>query len=71
VITAVYILRTIAKVLYGPLQDKRHIALPDATWYEKVSAVTLIVFIVAIGMYPLGISEMIRESLLPIVAKLI
>ena len=71
VITAVYILRTIAKVLYGPLQDSRHAGLPDATWYEKVSAVTLIAFIVAMGMYPFGISEMIRESLIPIVSKLI
>jgi len=71
VITAVYILRTIAKVLYGPLQDSRHTGLPDATWYEKVSAVTLIAFIVAMGMYPFGISEMIRESLIPIVSKLI
>jgi NADH-quinone oxidoreductase subunit M len=71
VITAVYILRTIAKILYGPLQDSRHANLPDATWYEKMSAVCLIVCIVAIGIYPSGISGMIRESLLPIIEKLI
>jgi len=71
VITAVYILRTIAKFLYGPLQDSRHANLPDATWYEKVSAVTLIVCIAAIGMFPFGISDMIRNSLLPIIEKLI
>jgi NADH-quinone oxidoreductase subunit M len=71
VITAVYILRTIAKILYGPLQDSHHAHLPDATWYEKVSVVTLIVGIAAIGIYPFGISEMIRNSLLPIIARLI
>jgi NADH-quinone oxidoreductase subunit M len=71
VITAVYILRTVAKILYGPLQDSHHAHLPDATWYEKVSTVGLIVCIAAMGMYPFGISEMIRNSLLPIIEKLI
>jgi NADH-quinone oxidoreductase subunit M len=71
VITAVYILRTVGKILYGPLQDSHHAHLPDAAWYEKVSAVGLIIAIAAIGMYPFGISEIIRNSLLPIIEKLI
>jgi NADH-quinone oxidoreductase subunit M len=71
VITAVYILRTIAKFLYGPLQDSNHAHLPDATWYEKISAVTLIAGIAAIGLYPFWISDMIRNSLLPVIEKLI
>jgi len=71
VITAVYILRTIGKILYGPVQDAHHLHLTDAAWYEKVSAVGLIIAIVAIGMYPFGISDVIRESLLPVIEKLI
>ena len=70
VITAVYILRTVGKILYGPVQDQHHIGLPDAAWYEKVSAVVLIVAIAFIGMYPFGVSEMIKESLIPVIAKL-
>ncbi len=70
VITAVYILRTVGKILYGPIQDTHHIGLPDAAWYEKVSVVVLIVGIVFIGMLPLGISDLISDSLTPIVAKL-
>lgn len=70
VITAVYILRTVGKILYGPVQDEHHIGLPDAVWYEKVSIVVLIISIAFIGMYPFGISEMISESLTPIIAKL-
>jgi NADH-quinone oxidoreductase subunit M len=70
VITAVYILRTVGKVLYGPVQDRHHIGLPDATWYEKVSVVVLIVGIVFIGMYPFGVSGIISDSLSPIIAKL-
>ncbi|MDR1527341.1 MAG: NADH-quinone oxidoreductase subunit M [Dysgonamonadaceae bacterium] len=70
VITAVYILRTVGKILYGPVQDKHHIGLPDAAWYEKVSVVVLIVGIVFIGMYPSGVSGIISDSLNPIIAKL-
>ncbi|MDR0233053.1 MAG: NADH-quinone oxidoreductase subunit M [Dysgonamonadaceae bacterium] len=70
VITAVYILRTVGKILYGPVQDQHHIGLPDAKWYEKVSTVGLIVAIAAIGMYPFGVSEIISNSLLPIIEKL-
>jgi NADH-quinone oxidoreductase subunit M len=71
VITAVYILRTVGKILYGPVQDEHHLHLPDAAWYEKVSTVCLIVAIAAIGMYPLGVSDIIRDSLIPIIGKLI
>ncbi len=70
VITAVYILRTVGKILYGPVQDEHHIGLPDATWYEKVSAVGLIVAIAAMGLYPSGVSEIISNSLAPIIEKL-
>jgi NADH-quinone oxidoreductase subunit M len=70
VITAVYILRTVGKILYGPVQDQHHIGLPDAAWYEKVSVVCLIVAIAFIGMYPSGASDIISNSLSPIIAKL-
>jgi NADH-quinone oxidoreductase subunit M len=70
VITAVYILRTVGKILYGKVQDPHHLSLSDAAWYERVSVVCLIVFIAFIGMYPLGISNMINESLTPIIAQL-
>jgi NADH-quinone oxidoreductase subunit M len=70
VITAVYILRTVGKILYGPVQDQHHIGLPDAHWYEKVSVVCLIVAIAFIGMYPSGASDIISDSVTPIITKL-
>ncbi len=70
VITAVYILRTVGKILYGPVQDDHHLGLPDATWYEKVSAIGLIICIAAIGMYPSGVSDMVNRSLLPVIERL-
>ncbi|GMO37097.1 MAG: NADH-quinone oxidoreductase subunit M [Candidatus Azobacteroides pseudotrichonymphae] len=70
VITAVYILRTIGKVFYGTIQNRHHIGLSDAVWYEKVSIICLIIAISFIGMYPLGVSEIVSNSLVSIVAKL-
>jgi len=70
VITAVYILRTVGKILYGPVQDRHHIGLPDAAWYEKVSTFGLIIAITAMGMLPFGVSRMISDSLLPVIEKL-
>jgi NADH-quinone oxidoreductase subunit M len=70
VITAVYILRTVGKILYGPVQDPHHLHLTDAAWYEKISAAGLIVFIAVLGMYPSGVAGLIRYSLEPIIARL-
>jgi NADH-quinone oxidoreductase subunit M len=71
VITAVYILRVVGKILYGPVQDKHHEELTDATWWERVSVVTLIIAIIALGSLPLWISNMIHDSLIPVVNQLL
>ncbi|MDR0874142.1 MAG: NADH-quinone oxidoreductase subunit M [Prevotellaceae bacterium] len=63
VITAVYILRVVGKILYGEVQDKHHLELTDAVWYEKVSVVGLIVCVAAMGCFPGWISDIIRGSL--------
>ncbi|GHT11438.1 NADH dehydrogenase subunit M [Bacteroidia bacterium] len=70
VITAVYILRTVGKILFGAVHNEHHLTLTDAAWYERVSVVGLIIFIVALGMLPFFASEMIGESLAGIVARL-
>ena len=67
VITAVYILRVVGKLLLGPVQDDHHRQLTDAAWWERLSTVTLIVCIAAIGCFPNWISETIQHSFLPIV----
>jgi len=63
VITAVYILRVVGKILYGEVQDEHHKTLTDATWFERLAVVTLIVSIAGIGFFPSFVSEMIRNSL--------
>ena len=63
VITAVYILRVVGKLLYGKLQNEHHRELTDAVWYERLSAITLIVGVAAIGMAPGWISNLISDSM--------
>lgn len=70
VITAVYILRVVGKLLLGKVQDEHHRQLTDATWWERLSTITLIVFIAAIGCFPNWISETIQHSFVPIIENL-
>jgi NADH-quinone oxidoreductase subunit M len=71
VITAVYILRVVAILLLGPIKDHHFDNLGDAKWFERVSVLTLMAGIIYIGMAPLGLASMIKESLMPIVDKLL
>ena len=60
VITAVYILRVVGKLLLGPVQDEHHLALTDAEWWERTATVTLIVSVAAIGCFPDFFADLIR-----------
>jgi len=60
VITAVYILRVVGKLLLGPVQDKHHLELTDATWWERSSTVILILCVAAIGCFPNFFEDLIR-----------
>lgn len=65
VITAVYILRVVGKLLFGPVQDKHHLALTDAVWWERFSVITLIVSVAAIGCFPNFFESLIRFTFSP------
>ncbi len=70
VITAVYILRVVGMILLGPVKDPHHLELTDAKWFERLSTITLVLAVAAIGIAPLWLSDMIQASLEPIIAKL-
>ncbi|NVO18438.1 MAG: NADH-quinone oxidoreductase subunit M [Bacteroidetes bacterium] len=70
VVTAVYILRVVGALLFGPIKDDHFLQLDDAKWYERFSTITLIVSIAAIGLAPLWLSDMIGSSLVPMVEKI-
>ena len=71
VITAVYILRVVGKIIFGPIFDKHHEELTDAVWYERISVTVLIVAIFAMGSAPFWISSMIGNSVMPVISQLI
>ena len=70
VITAVYILRVVGKLLYGKVVNDNHLALTDAVWYERFSTVVLILAIAGIGLAPLWLSDMISGSLQSVISML-
>jgi NADH-quinone oxidoreductase subunit M len=70
VITAVYILRVVGILLLGPIKDHHFDNLTDAKWHERLSTLTLVVAIAAIGIAPLWLSNVIMNSLNPILDKL-
>jgi NADH-quinone oxidoreductase subunit M len=65
VITAVYILRVVGKLLFGPVQDEHHLQLTDATWWERTATATLIVCVAAIGCFPNFFAGLIRATFTP------
>lgn len=71
VVTAVYILRVVGTLLLGPITNNHYLELKDARWFEKLSTITLVVSIAAIGMSPLWISTLIREPLAHMLQHLI
>ena len=70
VITAVYILRVVGKMLYGPVYDEHHRELTDAVWHEKFAVITLIVCVAGLGCFPNFFNEIIYDSFSPIIKAL-
>lgn len=67
VITAVYILRVVGTLLLGPLKNDHYLKLADALWFERLGGVTLVIAIAAIGLAPLWISDLLRETLITLI----
>lgn len=71
VITAVYILRVVGMMLMGSIKNEEFQHLPRATWYEKTGVLLLLIPIVFMGVVPLWISELVRESIGPFIQRLL
>ena len=65
VVTAVYILRVVGIMLMGPVKNESFLNLPQATWYETTGVLLLLLPIIAIGVAPLWLSDMILKSIQP------
>jgi NADH-quinone oxidoreductase subunit M len=69
VVTAVYILRAIGQTAMGPLKESYN-HLTDAAWNEKVAALILLGGILAIGIAPFWLNELIKPGAEFIIQKL-
>ncbi len=67
-ITAVYILRLMAKVFFGPISDQWQ-ALPDASQLQMATTGSLVLVIVFVGVYPAPLINAINSSVLPFVER--
>ena len=70
VITAVYILRVIGRILYGTCTDPEHLKLTDARWDERVAVICLVVSIAAIGFAPFWFSNIISGGVEPVISHI-
>lgn len=61
VVTAVYILRAIGQTVMGPIKSE-HLILRDATWNEKMAAILLVLGILAIGIIPGWLNNLLRPA---------
>jgi NADH-quinone oxidoreductase subunit M len=62
VVTAVYILRLVGKILYGEVADPHYLKLTDATWDERFAVSCLIFCVAGLGLAPFFFSDMISPA---------
>jgi NADH-quinone oxidoreductase subunit M len=62
VVTAVYILRAISQTAMGPIKNEHFRDLKDATWNEKLAAIILIIGILAIGIAPQWLNQLLSPA---------
>ena len=62
VVTAVYILRAIGRTAMGPVTNDSHLQLGDANWNEKLAAIILVAGILAIGIAPGWLNDLLQPA---------
>jgi len=69
-ITGAYILRAVWQVFFDEVKNPAFLKLPKLTWQEYSGAVILAVVLVAVGLYPALLTELIDTGVRPIAAQL-
>ena len=71
VITAVYILRVVGKILYQKVPNPEFEKLHDASWDERVAVIGLIACVAGLGMFPLWVGNTISDAVGTILQNII
>ena len=67
VITAVYILRVVGKILYQKVPNQDYYKLTDATWDERLAVGALIFCVAGLGTFPLWAQSIINDAVGPMI----
>ncbi len=67
VITAVYILRVVGKILYQKVPDQDYYKLADASWDERIAVGALIFCVAGLGTFPLWAQQIINDAVAPMI----
>lgn len=70
VVTAVYILRAIGQTAMGPLKNPEFANLKDAAWNERLAAIILLAGILAIGLAPGWLNDLLQPAAAEIMNRL-
>jgi len=62
VVTAVYILRATGQTIMGPLKEAQYRSLTDAGWNERLAGIALVAGIVAIGVAPFWLNDLLAPG---------
>ena len=71
VVTAVYILRVVGKILYQKVPNPEFYKLHDATWDERLAIGGLIFCVAGLGMFPLFFQNIISEAVAPLIGHIL
>ncbi len=71
VVTTVYVLRAVGQSVMGPMPNPQFASLPDARWNERSAAIILIAGIVAIGVAPFWLYDLLTPGTQLIMDQLI
>jgi NADH-quinone oxidoreductase subunit M len=71
VVTAVYILRVVGKILFQKVANPAFEELHDATWDERFAIGGLIVCVAGLGMFPLIFQQVITDAVAPIMEHIL
>lgn len=70
VTSAVYLLRALTRMLYGPMVNPEHAQLTDATLVERIPLAALIFLLVFSGVFPGWMVRLAEYSLVPVMNQL-
>lgn len=67
VVTAVYILRVVGKILFQQVPNQEFYKLHDASWDERVAVIGLIACVAGLGLFPYWASHVITGAVGPVI----